>query len=1652
MINMIFSLLEIVTINLKKQGGKKMKRVLFFLCLAVGILTATSNSFARDFVTINISGNIFSKSPSPQINTNGHVVWSGDDDDGSGGEIYYYNGSTVINLSNNPDGDDLDPQINGNGLVVWSAHDGSDSEIYLAQQFPGPIGISKWNISNNPDGDDLDPQVNGNGLVVWSGYNGSDYDIYRGNSKLTWNISNNPVGDDVNPQINGNGLVVWSGERSIKIGLDYEIYEGYFENDEPVKNMISANLFGEDINPQVNENCHMVWSGYTGSDYEIFYYDGSNVTNISNNPAGDDKNPQINADGHIVWSGDDGSGSEIYYYNGSTVTNISNSPDVNESNPQINSDGHVVWAGSYGFLNVDVYYFDGSSITNISNNPNDSESNPQINDFGYVVWVGSSMLPMTTFRIYLAIPFIADAGSDQLVSGGDQVTLESQNNAFADTYSWAQVEGTSVDLTNTASPSVTFDAPGTVETLTFELTVTDMDGYSTTDTVFVTVLEDVNNAIFVSSDMGNDSNLGTPESPVQSIEKAMQLAVDSEPANADIYIEASSNTYFLTESLLVEDDVSIYGGFEVFGASWSRTTSEETRIYGPAIALKIENINSPTVIDGLTIESADGADGEEGIRSWGENSIPIYLKNVSPSNLIIRNNKILAGQGGKGRNGLPGLPGNPGGPGGHGDPWWSDGNTRTYEQYIGKYGTQSSLFGGDAGSGTMGIGGFGGGGGMSMLTCGFDGGDGYSSYMDKTSDGGPACSRTSGDFSDHGGHGDPGDPGDPGESGEGGGEEGHINRITKMWIGNSGLNGGQGDVGCGGGGGGAGRGLSGDTSPRPGGSGGGGGGGGSPGTGGLGGGGGGASIGIYFIDATAQVVENIITTAGGGNGGSGGSPSYGGSGGAGGDAGWGTTHLIFGWIAGCGGNGGNGACGGAGGGGGGGGGGISYPWFLAGDSVISPSVAYAEDINILILGPPGEEGDASTVAPENSCPPGPVGEDGEPGMTYIPTDPPKIPFDIPPGEIDGTNVAVPDGTSSLILFSRWPGSDVEMTLISPSGRIIGRDSIATDVIHTLGSTFEEYVISNPEAGTWEISLFGLDVPPGGEEVTLSIQTVPVNQIPVAIAGPDQIVEQNCTSENGTDIELDGTSSNDPEGAPLIFEWKDSEGNLIGDSPVMEATLAAGNYTFTLTVQDNKGASSTDSIDVQIMDMTPPNISLNGDSLISLKLGDSYTEEGAIAIDNCDMEVPVVIGGDAVDSGNAGTYTITYDAMDSAGNQANQRTRTVMVSGNPISNAGPDQAVCNSVVFDGTQSEDVDGTIVSYNWLLVLREDLPPDVNIPGAIIMPTGISVSGASPIVTDLEFGVYDVILTVTDNDGFRSSDSMVLTVDENICNQIDTDGDGIPDYEDNCPESVNSDQADEDEDGIGSACDVCPFIGEEDQILIEYTGELLFAVNETGFAAIDLSALVTDGNNLGLADVSIGYTVTDNSGIYSAEGSALSDASGLSQCSFSGLSPNVYTIMMTTEESGCPVGQAESLLVVFDPNVPRATGGGFIRPDGESTLPAQSDQDKANFGFIVKIDKNKAAAGNLEFQYKAAHINLKSQNMGWYTVSSNKAMFQGVATINGEGLYTFRVQATDGDLTGDQPDAFDIKIWLGTNTEADPYHRAKNDLAGGNIVVHKK
>ena len=90
----------------------------------------------------------------------------------------------------------------------------------------------------------------------------------------------------------------------------------------------------------------------------------------------------------------------------------------------------------------------------------------------------------------------ADAGSDQVVNVGDPVTLDGSLSTGAAptdtlTFNWVQTGGPDVSLDDPASATPTF-TPDQVSTLVFELTVTDGDGDSATDSVVITAKSDDN--------------------------------------------------------------------------------------------------------------------------------------------------------------------------------------------------------------------------------------------------------------------------------------------------------------------------------------------------------------------------------------------------------------------------------------------------------------------------------------------------------------------------------------------------------------------------------------------------------------------------------------------------------------------------------------------------------------------------------------------------------------------------------------------------------------------------------------------------------------------------------------------------------------------------------------------------------------------------------------------------------------------------------------------------------------------------------------------------------------------------------------------------------------------------------------------------------
>jgi len=80
-----------------------------------------------------------------------------------------------------------------------------------------------------------------------------------------------------------------------------------------------------------------------------------------------------------------------------------------------------------------------------------------------------------------------------------------------------------------------------------------------------------------------------------------------------------------------------------------------------------------------------------------------------------------------------------------------------------------------------------------------------------------------------------------------------------------------------------------------------------------------------------------------------------------------------------------------------------------------------------------------------------------------------------------------------------------------------------------------------------------------------------------------------------------------------------------------------------------------------VDTLAPVITLNGLSVVEIIQGGNYIDAGATASDNADGDLTanIIIGG-AVDTNTVGTYTITYNVSDSAGNIALAVVRTIHV--------------------------------------------------------------------------------------------------------------------------------------------------------------------------------------------------------------------------------------------------------------------------------------------------------------------------------------------------------------------------------------------------------
>ena len=388
-------------------------------------------------------------------------------------------------------------------------------------------------------------------------------------------------------------------------------------------------------------------------------------------------------------------------------------------------------------------------------------------------------------------------------------------------------------------------------------------------------------------------------------------------------------------------------------------------------------LNEGAVLDGFTIFGADN-------NQQGGSSYALYVRD-SDAALIIRNCKVIAGNGAPGTTGGNGIDGTDGEDG--------SGGAKAFVFGTKNCSGGSKSYGGNGGTKACGEADVGGGSGGNSacpdedsnpktsengtVGSGTGAGNGGNAGWDAIFD--DSCGTCNVPTSSNPMNGINGQHGSDGILGAGGSGcntvEGAV--ASGLWQPATGSAGGDSDHGGGGGGGGAGGGVEvawniNGCKAQIGGTGGGGGAGGCAGTGGSAGGGGGGSFGLFLYysapPATAPIIEDNQFY--GGNGGHGGTGGNGGSGGVGGAGGTGGLEDQDAWCARGGGTGGNGGNGGHGGGGGGGCGGGSYCVFASGQQEVSlAAITQSNDFS------PGTDGPGGTGGPSIGNP----GEDGQNG-------------------------------------------------------------------------------------------------------------------------------------------------------------------------------------------------------------------------------------------------------------------------------------------------------------------------------------------------------------------------------------------------------------------------------------------------------------------------------------------------------------------------------------------------------------------------------------------------------------------------------------------------------------------------------------------------
>ncbi len=272
----------------------------------------------------------------------------------------------------------------------------------------------------------------------------------------------------------------------------------------------------------------------------------------------------------------------------------------------------------------------------------------------------------------------------------------------------------------------------------------------------------------------------------------------------------------------------------------------------------------------------------------------------------------------------------------------------------------------------------------------------------------------------------------------------------------------------------------------------------------------------------------------------------------------------------------------------------------------------------------------------------------------------------------------------------------------------------------------------------------------GASTSQTLDVAVNNVAPIVEVGSDK------TSDEGSPVQFNATFSDPGITDTHTIAWNFGDGNTVTDTlDPTHVYTDNGEYDVSLTVTDNRGASTTSTLKVRVNNVTPTITSLTGDTQVnegdvanfSALASDPGADELTYTWDFGDGTTPTNGQNATYQYLQDGTYNTTLTVSDSDGASTSQTTQITVNNLPPTVEAGNNQTVYigETVNFNGTFSDrgSLDTHTVTWNF---------GDNTSTSATNNPTHTYTAA----------GIYNVAYSVKDDFGASSSDTLQLTVKE--------------------------------------------------------------------------------------------------------------------------------------------------------------------------------------------------------------------------------------------------------------------------------------------------